>query len=159
RPHCDSRCTRCSHSCGLRVQHLCEPPEQDGGSRGRFRIRGDRLDGERGKIVSLRRGHARAELNAEINVVSLIDVMMLLLVIFMITAAMMAGGVEVALPQADGAPLESKRSTVVTIAADRVYVDETALTDAQFRTRFRALLGDRPKDGVYVQAQRDITIQ
>lgn len=109
--------------------------------------------------MSLRRGHARAELNAEINVVSLIDVMMLLLVIFMITAPMMSGGVEVALPQADGAPLESKRSTVVTIAADRVYVDETALTDAQFRTSFKALLGDRPKDGVYVQAQRDITIQ
>ena len=42
-------------------------------------------------------------LNAEINVVSLIDVMMLLLVIFMITAPMMQGGVDVALPKARGA--------------------------------------------------------
>ena len=43
-------------------------------------------------------------LNAEINVVSLIDVMLLLLVIFMITAPMMQGGVDVALPKAEGTP-------------------------------------------------------
>src|SRR5260221_4575926 len=41
------------------------------------------------------------ELNAEINVVSLIDVMLLLLVIFMITAPMMQGGVDVSLPRSE----------------------------------------------------------
>ena len=45
-------------------------------------------------------------LNAEINVVSLIDVMMLLMVIFMITAPIMQGGVDVALPKAQARPLE-----------------------------------------------------
>jgi biopolymer transport protein ExbD len=45
-------------------------------------------------------------LNAEINVVSLIDVMLLLLVIFMITAPMMQGGVDVALPKAEAKPLD-----------------------------------------------------
>ena len=39
--------------------------------------------------------------NGEINVVSLIDVMMLLMVIFMITAPIMQGGVDVALPKVD----------------------------------------------------------
>ena len=109
--------------------------------------------------MSLRRGRPRAELNSEINVVSLIDVMMLLLVIFMITAPMMAGGIEVALPQADGTPLESKRSVVVTVTRDRVYVDQTALTDAEFRASFKTWLGDKSKDGVYLQTDRDITIQ
>ena len=48
-----------------------------------------------------RRRTERLPLNAEINVVSLIDVMMLLLVIFMITAPMMQGGVDVTLPEAE----------------------------------------------------------
>ncbi len=55
-----------------------------------------------------RRRSGRLHLNAEINVVSLIDVMMLLLVIFMITAPLMQGGVDVKLPAADAKPLESK---------------------------------------------------
>ena len=42
----------------------------------------------------------RTPLNAEINVVSLIDVMMLLMIIFMITAPMMQGGVDISLPKA-----------------------------------------------------------
>ena len=54
-------------------------------------------------------------LNAEINVVSLIDVMLLLLVIFMITAPMMQGGVDVALPKAEAKPLDPKSGMVVTI--------------------------------------------
>ena len=65
-----------------------------------------------------RRGGERLALNAEINVVSLIDVMMLLMVIFMLTAPMMQGGVEIALPKAEGRPLESKTGLAVTLARD-----------------------------------------
>ncbi|WP_396220859.1 biopolymer transporter ExbD, partial [Gemmatimonas sp.] len=46
------------------------------------------------------RRRERAGVNAEINVVSLIDVMMLLMIIFMITAPIMQGGVDIALPTA-----------------------------------------------------------
>jgi biopolymer transport protein TolR len=62
-----------------------------------------------------RRRRDRVELNAEINVVNLIDVMLLLLVIFMITAPMMQGGVDIALPRAEARPLESKGGLVVTV--------------------------------------------
>ena len=55
-----------------------------------------------------RRRSGRLHLNAEINVVSLIDVMMLLLVIFMITAPLMQGGVDVKLPVATARPLETR---------------------------------------------------
>ena len=54
-------------------------------------------------------------LNADINVVSLIDVMMLLMVIFMIAAPMMQGGVDIALPRAEARPLEAKSSLVVSV--------------------------------------------
>ena len=62
-----------------------------------------------------RRRRARVALNADINVVNLIDVMLLLLVIFMITAPMMQGGVDIALPKAEARPLESKGGLVVTV--------------------------------------------
>ncbi len=68
-------------------------------------------------------------LNAEINVVSLIDVMMLLMVIFMITAPMMQGGVDVSLPKAEARPLEPKSGLVVTV--DRrgsIHVEDAVLT-------------------------------
>lgn len=60
--------------------------------------------------MARRRGE-RTPLNAEINVVSLIDVMMLLLVIFMITAPMMQGGVDVQLPKGEARALEPEERT------------------------------------------------
>jgi biopolymer transport protein ExbD/biopolymer transport protein TolR len=83
-------------------------------------------------------------LNAEINVVSLIDVMLLLLVIFMITAPMMQGGVDVALPKAEAKPLEPKSGLVVSVdRSGMVYVDETRMTLSEFRASFRALASKR----------------
>ncbi|MEO6877156.1 MAG: biopolymer transporter ExbD, partial [Gemmatimonadaceae bacterium] len=58
--------------------------------------------------MASRRRRDRFELNADVNVVSLIDVMLLLLIIFMLTAPMMQGGVDITLPTADAKPLESK---------------------------------------------------
>ena len=101
-----------------------------------------------------RRGGERMALNAEINVVSLIDVMMLLMVIFMITAPMMQGGVDIALPTADAKPLEAKRGLVVTVdRAGGIYVDDAALTYEEFRGSFKALADARGGGGgVYLRA-------
>ena len=60
-----------------------------------------------------RRRRDRLALNAEINVVNLIDVMLLLLVIFMITAPMMQGGVDIQLPRAEARPLDPKSGQIV----------------------------------------------
>jgi biopolymer transport protein TolR len=96
-------------------------------------------------------------LNAEINVVSLIDVMMLLLVIFMITAPIMQGGVDVQLPRAEARPLEPKQGLVVTINRQGViFVDDTRLTIDEFRTGFRALASRRGRDGVYLRADQGV---
>jgi biopolymer transport protein TolR len=99
----------------------------------------------------------RSPLNAEINVVSLIDVMMLLMVIFMITAPIMQGGVDVVLPKAAAAPLEPKSGLVISIdRSGRIFADETPMTLAQFRSSFKALASRQAKDGVYVRADQSV---
>jgi biopolymer transport protein TolR len=67
---------------------------------------------------------------AEINVTPLVDVMLVLLIIFMITAPMLTQGLDVALPQAEGKSFElaSNNPAKVTITnAGAVYVDGTAV--------------------------------
>ena len=108
-------------------------------------------------MASRRRRTDRMAMNAEINVVSLIDVMMLLMVIFMITAPIMQGGVDVALPKAEARPLEPKRGLVVTVnRAGQIFVDETRLSEREFRASFRALASRRGKDGVYLRADQSV---
>jgi len=97
------------------------------------------------------------QLNAEINVVSLIDVMMLLMVIFMITAPIMQGGVDVTLPKAEARPLEPKSGLVVTVdRAGRIHVEEASLTFDEFRASFKALAAERGKQGIYLRADQGV---
>ena len=107
-------------------------------------------------MAGRRRGE-RLPLNAEINVVSLIDVMMLLMVIFMITAPIMQGGVDVALPRAEARPLEPKSGLVVTVnRAGSIFVDESELSYDAFRASFAALASQRGRDGVYLRADQNV---
>ncbi len=104
-----------------------------------------------------RRRGERLVLNAEINVVSLIDVMMLLMVIFMITAPMMQGGVDVALPKAQASPLDSKNGLVVSINnTGAIYVDQDRLSFDEFRAAFKALSDQHGKGGVYLRADQGV---
>ncbi|HEV8411183.1 MAG TPA: biopolymer transporter ExbD [Gemmatimonadaceae bacterium] len=100
----------------------------------------------------------RAPLNAEINVVSLIDVMMLLMVIFMITAPIMQGGVDVKLPKAEAMPLESKSGLVISITRDgSIFAGDQKMTLRTFRSVFKAMAGKQGKDGVYLRADQNVS--
>ena len=104
-----------------------------------------------------RRRRDRLELNAEINVVSLIDVMLLLLVIFMITAPMMQGGVDLALPKADAKPLESKGGMVISIErSGQLLVDDTRMSYSEFRAALPSLASRSAREGVYVRADTNV---
>ena len=104
-----------------------------------------------------RRRRERLELNAEINVVNLIDVMLLLLVIFMITAPMMQGGVDIALPRAQARPLESKGGLVVTVTRQgEILVGETRMSFREFRAAFRSLAAQQSRQGVYLRADSNV---
>lgn len=96
-------------------------------------------------------------LNADINVVNLIDVMLLLLVVFMITAPMMTGGVDIRLPRAEARPLESKSGLTVTITnAGTILVDETQMTFEEFKAAFKSLARTRGKQGLYLRADQSV---
>jgi biopolymer transport protein ExbD/biopolymer transport protein TolR len=104
-----------------------------------------------------RRRRDRLALNAEINVVNLIDVMLLLLVIFMITAPMMQGGVDIALPKAEARPLESKGGLVVTVnRRGEILVGDTRMTFREFRAAFRSLAAQQSREGIYLRADANV---
>jgi biopolymer transport protein ExbD/biopolymer transport protein TolR len=100
-------------------------------------------------------GSQRGEmnLNADVNVTSLVDVMLVLLIVFMITAPMMQGGVDVELPRAEVRPLSAKEGMVVSVNRDgRIFVDQTPVTLRDFRVTFKSLVATRKPSGVYLQA-------
>lgn len=95
--------------------------------------------------------------NGEINVVSLIDVMMLLMVIFMITAPIMQGGVDINLPKADVRPMDAKNGLVVTIDRNgQIFVDRTRLSFREFSGSIKGLSDKKGGGGVSVSADRDV---
>ena len=99
------------------------------------------------------RGHGELPLNADINVTSLVDVAFVLLIIFMITAPIMQGGVDVRLPRAEARPIEPKTGLVVTVdRAGRVYLDQSALSFQDFRATFPAFVRTKRPTGVYLRA-------
>ena len=103
------------------------------------------------------RRRARAALNADINVTSLVDVAFVLLIIFMITAPMMQGGVEVRLPRAEARAMAPKQGLVVSVdRRGRIYIDETAFAYADFRASFRAVVARRHPSAIYLRADRGV---
>jgi len=103
------------------------------------------------------RRRARGGFNADINVTSLVDVAFVLLIIFMITAPMMQGGVQVRLPRAEARPLQAETGLVVSMdSRGRIYVDQAAFSYADFRATFRALVARRKPSAIYLQADRSI---
>lgn len=96
-------------------------------------------------------------LSADINVTSLVDVAFVLLIIFMIAAPLMTGGVDVQLPQAEARPLPSKEGMVVSVDREgRIFIDQTRVTYNDFRVTFRALVESRKPSGVFLRADKRV---
>ncbi|MBI4421803.1 MAG: ExbD/TolR family protein [Gemmatimonadetes bacterium] len=96
-------------------------------------------------------------LNADINVTSLVDVAFVLLIIFMITAPIMQGGVEVELPRGEVRPIQPKEGLVVSIdRTGRIFLDQAPLRFEDFRVAFPALAASRRAQGVYLRADRRV---
>ena len=96
-------------------------------------------------------------LAADINVTSLVDVAFVLLIIFMITAPIMQGGVDVQLPRADARALQPKEGMWVSVNQQgRIFVDDTELTYEEFRAAFAAMVAARDPTGVYFRGDERV---
>ena len=91
--------------------------------------------------------------NVEINVTSLVDLAFTLLVIFMITAPMMQGGIEVDIPKADVQNLTSEDEPLfVTVMRDgQVFLEETPVTLDELAAGLPQLLAASDVQRVYVR--------
>ena len=108
--------------------------------------------------VRARRGKRR-KLKNEINVVPYIDVMLVLLIIFMVTAPLMNLGVDVQLPQSNAKSItEQKDPVVVSVDRDGNYFlaieagSNEAVDTASLQAKVRALVANNPHLAVYVAA-------
>jgi biopolymer transport protein TolR len=101
---------------------------------------------------------------SEINVVPYIDVMLVLLVIFMITAPLLTQGVKVELPQADAEPMQDQEREPVVVTVDRagnLYIDigsgKNQPVDADtLQQRVGAVLRQQPKTQILVRGDRGV---
>jgi len=95
---------------------------------------------------------------AEINVTPFVDVMLVLLVIFMVTAPMMSEGLEVDLPttkHVEVLPTESE-NMVMTIKKDgSIYLDEYQVPREELREKLRLLVKEKNK-GLFLQADKEV---
>ena len=119
-------------------------------------------------LATAGRRHRKKKLKAEINVVPYIDVMLVLLIIFMVTAPLLNVGVDVNLPQADAKTLEQKKKqpVVVQVARDGSLalayegVDRPREVDReQLVSMVQGMVGEDPNLAVYVAGDRDVSYQ
>jgi biopolymer transport protein ExbD/biopolymer transport protein TolR len=103
-------------------------------------------------------GRARRHLNAEVNIINLVDVVLVLLLIFMLTAPMLQGGVEVRLPKAAARPLEARDGLTITVTASgEIAIGNQRLTWAEFRDNIGTVLRLEDPEGVYIRSDEAAT--
>jgi len=96
---------------------------------------------------------------SEINVTPLVDVMLVLLIIFMVTAPMLQQGVDVDLPQTKAAQemKADKERLVVTVSKEKqVYINKTAFTIPDLQTKLTSIVEKNPGKEVFLRADKTV---
>ena len=112
-------------------------------------------------LPSRTRGRSRRRPMSEINVTPLVDVMLVLLIIFMITAPLLVAGVPVDLPESRAQALD-QQAKPVQIAMDkdgRLFVDDAPVSDADLAQHLATIASEpAPPEGrrIYLRADRSL---
>ena len=97
---------------------------------------------------------------ADINVTPLVDVMLVLLIIFMVTAPMLHQGISVALPKTQTTNLRSTLEDPIVLSISRdglYYINETPVARGLLKDRLRAILRGRKEKAVLLKADRSLS--
>lgn len=95
---------------------------------------------------------------SQINVTPLVDVMLVLLVIFMVTAPMMQQGVQVNLPKAETKAINAQEESVV-VSIDksgRLFINSTETAEGDLKRKLSEMFASRAKKEVFLKADRDV---
>lgn len=106
-----------------------------------------------------RRG--RRALNAEINVTPFVDVMLVLLIVFMITAPLLVRGEDVSLPKTKSGPLQQEtqgQPLAVSIRADgKVFIQSTEIEVSELGPKLTAILGEGFDQQIFMRADENVS--
>lgn len=98
---------------------------------------------------------------SEINTTPLVDVMLVLLVIFIITAPLLTHAVKIDLPQASSQPLPEKPE-VISISIDsagKMYWNDTVIVQGELKTRLQEIAGKTPQPELNIRADKETRYQ
>ncbi|MFC2145843.1 ExbD/TolR family protein [Acidobacteriota bacterium] len=94
---------------------------------------------------------------SEINVTPLVDVMLVLLIIFMVTAPMMQSGIEINLPSAETRTNASSGGLVLTVTKDRyIYMENQIINLFLLESRIKSYFLGKDKKIVFLKADKDV---
>lgn len=105
----------------------------------------------------IRMGRERRRVLSEINIINLVDVCLVLLIIFMLTAPFLQGGVEIELPKTRSEGKDTREGMVVSVTADRrIFIEDSKLDfedlPPELARRYRA----EPGAPVYLRADKSV---
>src|ERR1700757_1298515 len=100
----------------------------------------------------------RSSLVSQINVTPLVDVMLVLLIIFMVTAPIIQQGVQVSLPKVKAAALPGKEEQfIVSITRNsQIYLNDTRMSESALASKLAAIGRERPDRQVFVRADDQV---
>ncbi|MBW1982637.1 MAG: protein TolR [Deltaproteobacteria bacterium] len=98
------------------------------------------------------------KLLADINVTPLVDVMLVLLIIFMVTAPMMMQGVDVNLPKTTTGPIhtEEERLVITVKANHEIYLNEYKISLDSLERKLKSIFQNRKEKAVFLRADRSV---
>ncbi len=103
-------------------------------------------------------GTGNSPFMSDINVTPLVDVMLVLLIIFMVTAPMMMQGVNVSLPQTTSKPLTAEKNylTITIDSSQQVFINDYKVAVEALQEKMEKILEGRPDQKVYLRADSGV---
>jgi len=103
-------------------------------------------------------GEGRSDLISDINVTPLVDVMLVLLIIFMVTAPMMIHGVKVSLPITESKSIKSKEDPLIlSITKKRlIFIEDYNVTFNALKGKLKKIVANRAGKEILLQADKDV---